>query len=224
MNYKILLVEDDKQIKEGILDYFSGQGDTYCVDWAGTGLEGLRKIKETEYDLLLLDVMLPGMDGFRILQEVRRTKDIPVIFMTAKIREEDRLYGYELGCDDYVCKPFLIAELYAKVGALLRRSKGFVMEDTLRCGAVSIQKRTLTVRVYDREVELPPKELQLLMTLMERRGWVLTRDQLLDLVWGPDYDGVDRVVDNHIKKLRKSLGEAGKQIKTVISRGYKMEE
>lgn len=224
MSYQLLLVEDDPKIREGILDYFSGQGTDYQLECAINGLEGLQKIQENHYDLLLLDVMLPGMNGFSLLQTIRRNSDVPVIFMTAKIREEDRLYGYELGCDDYVCKPFLISELYAKVGALLRRSGGTVIDDTVRCGAVSVNKRTLIVRVNGEEKELAPKELALLMVLLERKNWVFTRAQLLDRVWGPDYTGVDRVVDNHIKKLRKSLGSAGNQIKTVISRGYKMTE
>lgn len=224
MKDRILLVEDDKQIREIIRDYFEGKSPSYEVICATDGLEGLRLFHEKEFDLVLLDVMLPGRNGFSLMKEIRQTSDIPVIFITARTMEEDRLYGYELGCDDYVCKPFSFAELYAKVTALLKRSKGEFREEIITCGAISFHKRTLTVTVHGKKVDLAPKELSLLAVLMERKDWVFTRDMLLDLVWGKDYYGGDRVVDNHVKKLRKSLGSAGSQIKTFIGRGYKITE
>ena len=196
----------------------------YDVDVATTGAEGMEKVEGKVYDLILLDVMLPGMSGFDLMVRIRRTMDVPVIFMTARTGEEDRLYGYELGCDDYVCKPFSLAELLAKVNALIRRSKGAVLDDVMRCGNIEIHKRALTVRVFGETVDLPPKELAILMILMERPGWTFSRDNLLDRAWGTDYFGNDRVVDNHVKKLRKSLGDAGRQIKTVFTKGYKIVE
>ena len=224
MRSQILMVEDDPKIREGILDFFSEKAPEYDVDVATTGAEGMEKVEGKVYDLILLDVMLPGMSGFDLMVQIRRTMDVPVIFMTARTGEEDRLYGYELGCDDYVCKPFSLAELLAKVNALIRRSKGAVLDDVMRCGNIEIHKRALTVRVFGEAVDLPPKELAILMILMERPGWTFSRDNLLDRAWGTDYFGNDRVVDNHVKKLRKSLGDAGRQIKTVFTKGYKIVE
>ena len=219
---RILLVEDDLQIAEGIIDYFRGHEQAFEMELATNGTLGMQMIHENNYDLILLDVMLPGRNGFSILREMRRTKDIPVIFITAKVQEEDRLLGYELGCDDYVCKPFSLAELYAKVKALLKRSKGNVLREELICGAISINRHTLEVKVNDVPIELLPKELDLLITLAQRKNWVFSREELLDLVWGMDYEGTDRTVDNHVKKLRKKLGVAGAQIKTVYTKGYKI--
>ena len=218
------MVEDDPKIREGILDYFSGKAPDYEMDVATTGTEGMDKIAENHYDLILLDVMLPAMSGFDMMIRIRRTMDVPVIFMTARTGEEDRLYGYELGCDDYVCKPFSLAELLAKVNALIRRSRGTVIDDVMRCGEIAINRRALTVTVSGEEIDLPRKELSILMLLMERPGWTYSRDALLDRAWGTDFFGNDRVVDNHVKKLRKSLGEAGKQVKTVFTKGYKIVE
>ena len=224
MRNQVLLVEDDKQIREIVKDYFEEKTPAVEVTLAADGSEGLALFRKKDFDLVLLDVMLPGRNGFSLMKEIRRTSDVPVIFITARIQEEDRLYGYELGCDDYVCKPFSFAELHAKVTALIKRSKGVVLEETITCGAISYHKRSLSVTVNGQEVELAPKELSLLAVLMERKDWVFSREMLLDLVWGKDYFGGDRVVDNHIKKLRKSLGSAGAQIKTVIARGYKITE
>ena len=222
--YRILLVEDDARIREAMLDYFSEKAPEYEIDTAATGSAGLQKVEDNEYDLILLDVMLPQISGFELMMKIRRSMDVPVIFMTARTSEEDRLHGYELGCDDYVCKPFSLAELLAKVNALIKRSKGTVLDDELVCGEIRFHKRALSVTVSGQIVELPPKELAILIILMERPGWTFSRDKLLDLVWGRDYYGNDRVVDNHVKKLRKSLGKAGSQIKTVFARGYKITE
>ena len=222
MQYHILLVEDDPKIREAIIDFFSEKAPEYEMDIAKTGMEGLDKLEEHSYDLILLDVMLPQMSGFDLIVKIRRTMDVPVIFMTARTSEEDRLYGYQLGCDDYVCKPFSLAELLAKVSALIKRSKGTVLDDILVCGTIQLHKRALTVRVNGEPVDLPPKELAILSILMERPGWTFSRDTLLDAAWGRDFFGNDRVVDNHVKKLRKSLGDAGDQIKTVFAKGYKI--
>ena len=224
MQYHILLVEDDPKIREAIIDFFSEKAPEYEMDIAKTGMEGLDKLEENRYDLILLDVMLPQMSGFDLIVKIRRTMDVPVIFMTARTSEEDRLYGYQLGCDDYVCKPFSLAELLAKVSALIKRSKGTVLDDILVCGTIQLHKRALTVRVNGEPVDLPPKELAILSILMERPGWTFSRDTLLNAAWGRDFFGNDRVVDNHVKKLRKSLGDAGDQIKTVFAKGYKITE
>ena len=229
---RILLVEDDEMIREGISDYLQGREQIYEVDCATTGQEGLEKIKEGDFDLILLDVMLPGMSGFSLLRELRKSSEVPVIMITAKVREEDRLKGYELGCDDYVCKPFLLSELYAKVGAILRRSKSGDGDGEeranekrrLSCGQIQADPKMQEVWVNERNVDLSPKEFDLLITLLRHPNQIFTRELLLDLVWGMDYDGTDRTVDNHIKKLRKSLGEAGRQIQTIYSKGYRITE
>ncbi|KEF36389.1 two component transcriptional regulator, winged helix family [Schinkia azotoformans MEV2011] len=224
MVFKLLLVEDDAEIREIITDYFIGKSSgTLAIDFAETGDEGQQKCMDNEYDLVLLDVMLPEVDGFTICRELRKTSDVPIIFITARDTEGDRLHGYQLGCDDYVTKPFSLAELFAKVKALLRRSKGMVRNEIMTAGAIKLDPYRCTVFVNDEEVILAPIEFAVLRILMENCGKVVSRDSLLLRVWGYDFDGNDRVVDNHVKKLRKSLGNASTQIKTVFKKGYKLE-
>lgn len=225
MEYNILLVEDDKYIREIIEDYFSEQNDpVFIVHSAKDGDEGMEMIYEKEFDLVLLDIMLPGVDGFTICREIRRKSICPIIFLTARGREEDILYGYQLGCDDYIVKPFSLAELLAKVNAILKRAKGMVGVDALNCGSISLNPATFQVQADGVNVELPPKEFMILKYLMERKNRVVEREVLLTRMWGYDFEGNERVVDNHVKKLRKALGSAGGQIKTVITKGYKLEE
>lgn len=225
MSYRVLLVEDDNQIREVIEDYFSAKGEgEITVVSAQDGGKGLALAKEQDFDLIMLDIMLPEIDGFSLCREIRRDSIVPILFLTARGREEDILYGYELGCDDYIVKPFSSAALYAKVTALLRRSKGTVITKELVCGKISLDLVTFRVTACGKEVELAPKEFALLKYFIEHKNWVIDRDTLLNKIWGYDYFGSDRVVDNHIKKLRKALGEAGGQIKTVITKGYKLTE
>lgn len=220
---RILLVEDDNQIREIIRDYFNSKfEEPFCLDEAADGKIGREKIENEKYDLILLDVMLPGIDGFSLCRSIRKKSDVPIMFLTARTGEEDVLYGYELGCDDYISKPFSLPELMAKVKALLNRTKGLVVKKEFMCGNISLNPTTLVVRLGEEELELPPKEFELLAYLMEHKGWVVTRESLLDNIWGADYFGGTRVVDNHIKKLRKMLGQEGDHIKTVISKGYKL--
>ena len=222
MTYRILLVEDNVQICRMICDYYSAQTDCLCtIDTVHDGADGLEAARSGEYDLILLDVMLPGLDGFSICRSIRAVSDVPLLFLTARTREEDVLYGYTLGCDDYVVKPFSLAMLYAKTQALL---KGTVLKRELVCGAITLNPTTLDVTADGQPVTLPAKEFALLQFLMEHKDWVISRDQLLDRIWGSDFFGSERVVDTHIKKLRKALGSAGKQIRTVISRGYQMKD
>lgn len=223
MAYRLLLVEDDNQIREVIRDYISAKGkEQFELIEAEDGAKGLEYIEQREFDLIMLDVMLPGIDGFSLCRAVRRRYDVPVLFLTARIREEDRLYGYELGCDDYICKPFLLSELFAKINALINRAKGMVVNKEMVCGKINVNPQKLLVTVDGKEIDLPPKEYEILCYLMEHPNWVVSRDMLLDGIWGRDYFGENRVVDNHVKKLRKALGSAGNQIKTVISKGYKI--
>lgn len=223
--YNILLVEDDLHIREAIMDYFSEKGsDSMKLYPAIDGNRGLEMIYEQEFDLILLDIMLPGLDGFSLCREIRRKSTVPIIFLTAKAREQDVLFGYDIGCDDYMIKPFSLAELFVKVIAMLKRSKGLVGANLLTCGDISLNPATYVVCVSEREVKLPPKEYTLLKYLLERKNKVIDRETLLVNIWGYDFDGSDRVVDNHIKKLRKALGTSGSRIKTIISKGYKITE
>jgi len=220
---KILLIEDDIQICEVTRKYFTNKGAEMTVvndgaeamDIAEKGLEG--------YSLVLLDIMLPGADGFTICRSIRRHSDIPVIFITARGHEEDILHGYELGCDDYIVKPFLLSALFAKCSAMIKRVEGNP-DSIISCGAIKLDTRKLICIVDGSEAELTPKEFSLLSYLMRHQDWIVDRDTLLNKVWGDDFFGIDRVVDNTIKRLRKKLGSAGSQIHTSIGRGYKLTE
>lgn len=225
MKYRILLVEDDRQIREIVTDYFSGRKeDEVTVTCACSGEEGLGRIMDGKFDLAILDIMLPGINGFELCRELRRGSSVPVIFLTARGQEEDKLRGYALGCDDYVVKPFSLAVLYAKARAMIRRAKGTDMDNIITVGDIRLYADQHAVYAGGEKVQLAPKEYELLQYFMEHPRQALARERLLIRVWGYDFDGMDRVVDNHIKKLRKKLGGAGKQIKTIVKKGYKLEE
>lgn len=220
---KILLIEDDLQICKVIQKYFNDQGEEIILVTDGNAALSHIEQEIKNYSLILLDIMLPGADGFTICRSIRKNSDIPVIFITAKGREEDILHGYALGCDDYIVKPFLLSALYAKCCALVKRTEKQT-DSMLTCGAITLDRRKLTCYVNGQEVELTPKGFAILYYMMEHESWVIDRDTLLTKVWGDDYFGIDRVVDNHIKRLRKALGSAGGQIHTVFGRGYKLTE
>lgn len=218
---KILLIEDDIQICEVIQKYFTNQGADITTVTNGQEALQLAGKEIDEYSLILLDIMLPGADGFTICRSIRKTSDIPILFITARGREEDILHGYDLGCDDYIVKPFLLSALYAKCSSIVKRTEKNP-DNTLVCGAIRLDTRKLTCFVNGQEIELTQKGFAILRYFMEHKDWVIDRDTLLSRIWGDDYYGVDRVVDNHIKRLRKALGSAGSQIHTVIGRGYKL--
>lgn len=242
--YQILLVEDDKKIQEVIADYMDEKGKQELrLTVAGDGRGARLAMEKTAFDLILLDVMLPDTDGFSICREIRSRDMVPIIFLTARGREEDILWGYGIGCDDYIVKPFSLATLYAKMLAVLRRTKGGELCTVLKVGRITMKLDAYQVSVEEtseaqskqaageqtepdgeREIILQPKQYELLRYLMTHAGVVVSRDTLLDRVWGYDYMGTDRIVDNQIKLLRKALGSAGSQIKTVVSKGYKMEK
>ena len=168
--------------------------------------------------------MLPDIDGFTLCRMIRKKDMVPIVFLTAKGSEEDILWGYGLGCDDYIVKPFSLATLYAKILAILRRTKQENKKETITCGAIRMDKQSCQVFVKEREVQLQNKQYEILRFLMEHKNIVWSRDALLNHIWGYDYIGVDRVVDNQIKKLRNALGEEGKRIQTVVGRGYKISD
>lgn len=224
MKATILLAEDERDMREVLCDYFTAKsGGELTVIPAPDGNTALHLIETQPFDLLLLDIMLPGTDGFALCRAAREQGDAPVLFVTAREDEQDKLHGYDLGADDYVVKPFSLAVLYAKAQALLRRSRGMTAAEVLRAGALVLDPARGTVTADGQRIDLPPKEFALLRVLMERRNRVLTRDELLNLAWGWDFDGSDRVVDSHIKKLRRALGTHADCIRTVVKRGYKLE-
>lgn len=220
---RILLVEDDREIRDMICRFFQMKKDNIIVDTAKDGEEGLEKIFENQYDLLLLDVMMPCLDGFEVCREVRRYSDIPIMFITARTTQEDMLTGYALGCDDYIIKPFPLPVLYEKIKALIKRSKGLVRSDLLSAGKITLNPNNGVVKCGSQEILLKAKEYGILRVLLENKGNIVTRETLLNKVWGYDALVDDRVLDTHIKNLRKALGNCKEQLKTVRRRGYKIE-
>lgn len=222
MKSKILIVEDEAKLREVLCDYFISKGDQPFE--APNGVCALELLQEYEFDAVLLDIMMPGLDGLSVCRAVRRENDVPIIFLTALSDEEDKLLGYELGADDYVTKPFSLSVLYAKVMALIKRNQRKVLAgDRMESGGVTLEQSTRRVFAGKREVALTPKEFALLRCLMENRGLVLSREQLLVKCWGYDYEGEARAVDTHIKRLREKLGDCAGSIKTVIKAGYRWE-
>ena len=219
---RLLVVEDSTQLRELVAAYFAKEG-TWIVDTAKDGFQGLQLVEKNDYDIAILDIMLPGPSGFDICKILRRKSNCPIVFLTALGTEDNILEGYGIGADEYMVKPFSLKVLYAKCLALLARSMdGTKKDQVLSCGTIRIFPSRMQVLCGNDEVELAPKEYFLLKVLMENQGHVLGREKLLDLVWGADFEGSDRVVDNHIKKLRKALGPHGNSVKTVIGGGYKI--
>lgn len=222
--FRILLVEDDRNIQSLISNYFQKkEKDAFSVDLAGDGQTGLEKAYENNYDCLLLDIMLPELDGFEICREVRRESDVPIMFITARMDESDVLNGYALGCDDYIIKPFPLPVLYEKVSALIKRSKGLVRSKVLTTGPLSLNPNNGMVICNGEEIKLTAREYGILKVLLENKGNVITRERLVDIVWGYNSGTDERVLDTHMRNLRKALGANGKLIKTAIRRGYKIE-
>lgn len=223
-NIKILVVDDDENICELLRLYLEKDG--YDVQIALDGEAALEKFKHYNPDLILLDIMMPTKDGFHVLQEIRKTSDVPVIMITAKAESFDKLQSFDFGTDDYIVKPFDAKEVLARIKAILRRSTN-AAEEKLRIeyDNLIIDKVSFEVRIKGKVVEMPPKELELLFHLASNPNKVYTRDQLLDEVWGFEYYGDSRTVDVHIKRLREKLDVVSPQwnLKTVWGVGYKFE-
>ena len=226
MKTKILLVDDDPNIRHLVRLYLEKEG--FDVTEADRGDTALKEFKAAPPNLMLLDVMLPGMDGWQVCREVRKVSNIPIIMLTAKDETFDKVLGLELGADDYVVKPFDAKELVARIKAVIRRYQngGESTEKELAFPGLTINMSQYTVTYMGKEMDMPPKELELLYFLASHPGMVFTREQLLEQVWGYDYFGDSRTVDVHVKRLREKLsgGEAmGWQIKTVWGVGYKFD-
>ena len=223
-NIKILVVDDDENICELLRLYLEKDG--YDVQIALDGEAALEKFRHYNPDLILLDIMMPKKDGMHVLQEIRKTSDVPVIMITAKAESFDKLQSFDFGTDDYIVKPFDAKEVQARIKAILRRSTN-AAEEKLRIeyDNLIIDKVSFEVRIKGKVVEMPPKELELLFHLASNPNKVYTRDQLLDEVWGFEYYGDSRTVDVHIKRLREKLDVVSPQwnLKTVWGVGYKFE-
>lgn len=219
MRQKLLIVEDDCLLAEAAADYFTGRG--WEVTTEENGETALERLERESFHLILLDVMMPGKNGFSVCRGIRKNSDVPVIFITARSLEEDMLNGYALGADDYVTKPFSLPVLYAKAMALTARARG--EGPMLEMGDLRVDVAARRVWKQDRLLDLPPKEYGMLVFFMENPGRIYSREQLLIRFWGYDFDGNERVVDNHIKKLRKAIGVCGCVIRTVRKAGYRLE-
>ncbi len=223
--YKILMVEDDKNIRKMIGDFMCSKSEgLFEIHTAETGEEGLTLAYENEFDLLLLDVMLPEIDGFEICKEVRRTSDVPILFLTACVDESNILKGYALGCDDYILKPFSLSVLFEKIKATIKRSKGIVREKLLTVEALSLNPNNGIVMLEEQELKLTAKEFAILRKLMENKGSIVSREALIKSVWSWDSQVDERVLDVHIRNIRKALGAYSKLIKTAVGRGYRIGE
>lgn len=222
---KVLIVDDEEHIRE--LIKFNLKKEGYDTAVAVNGTEALRIIKETKFDLILLDLMLPEVDGLEVCKEIRRneeTSDVPVMMITAKGEEFDKVLGLELGADDYITKPFSIRELMARIKALLRRSNVKKEENIIKFGDVVVNFQTREVTKGTKNVELTLKEFELLKLLIKNKGNILTRELLLDKIWGYEYIGETRTVDVHIRHLRKKIESDDKNpqyIQTIRGVGYK---
>ncbi|AWH78905.1 response regulator transcription factor [Clostridioides difficile] len=218
---KILVVEDEKRMQSIIVEYMQKGGYT-CIT-ADDGVEALTILKSNNIDLMILDIMMPYLDGFSVCRVSREMTNIPIIILTAKGEEEDKLKGYEYGADDYITKPFSPKVLLAKVNALLRRYTTDIPKNSLSLGKIFIMVASRQVYVEDKLIDLTYKEFELLRLFMENPNQVFSREKLLNCIWGYDFEGNTRTVDTHIKTLRKKLGSEGHHIVTLIRSGYKFE-
>ncbi|MGG6313138.1 response regulator transcription factor [Paenibacillus macerans] len=223
MKRSILLVEDDALMREFITDYF--KQEQWEVHEAENGRIALELFDQIPVDLVVLDIMMPEMDGWSVCRRIRGKSDVPIIIITARAEDDDQILGFELGADEYVTKPLSPRVLVARATALMKRKEGTVGREsgTLAFGSLSINREAHAVSAAGEPVNLSPKEYDLLLFLVKHYGKVLTRETILDAVWGYDYLGDARTVDTHVKKLRAKLGDEGRYIGTVIRSGYKFD-
>ena len=218
---KILIVDDEEKIREVLKVYADFDG--YATDEAADGMEAVKKCRENDYDLIIMDIMMPKLDGFSAVKEIRKYKNIPVIMLSARTEEYDKLFGFELGADDYVVKPFSPKEVMARVNAVLKRIKGVTEYDRVCFEGLEIDFQGRNVFVDGEKATLTPKEYELLFYMVKNKGVALSREKLLREVWGYDYYGDDRTVDTHVKMLRGNIKKYRKFVVTVRGVGYKFE-
>ncbi len=222
---KILIVDDEAKIREVIREY--AEFNHYETGEAEDGMQAVNMCLNGHYDLVIMDIMMPKLDGFSACKEIRKDKDVPIIMLSARGEEYDKLFGFELGIDDYVTKPFSPKELMARVAAVLARRKAAenaVPASELVSGGLVLNKSSRTVTIDGKRIDVTLKEYELLAYLMENKNIALSRDKLLQDIWGYDFFGDDRTIDTHIKNLRGRLGDYRDKITTVRGIGYKFED
>lgn len=219
-NITVLLVEDDEHIREIVKRYLTHQG--LIVYEAENGKMAFKQLEQRDYHLVLLDVMLPDTDGWTILRRLRESKDIPVIMLTARSEEDDKLFGFDLGADDYITKPFSNKLLFARIKAVLKRNNVVSVDHEMTIKELRINKDARQVYVKEEIIELTPIEYSLLLYFVDNIDLALSRTQILNSVWGYDYFGDERTVDTHVKRLRHKLGGGNEYIQTVRGHGYRM--
>ena len=219
---KILVVDDESRMRKLVRDFLVKQN--FDVLEAGDGEEAVDIFfKEKDIALIILDVMMPKMDGWQVCREIRNYSKVPIIMLTAKGDERDELQGFDLGVDEYITKPFSPKILVARVEAILRRSNLLTNDDVISAGGIELDKAAHQVKIDGQEIELSYKEFELLAYFLENQGIALSREKILNNVWNYDYFGDARTIDTHVKKLRSKLGEKGEMIKTIWGMGYKFE-
>ncbi len=221
---KLLIVDDEVMIRQVLCEYADFEG--YETDEADDGMDAVRKCRENKYDLIIMDVMMPKLDGFSAVKEIKKIADIPVIMLSARGEEYDKLFGFEIGIDDYVVKPFSPKEVMARVAAIIKRKQKNDKDgknDVLKFEGLEVDMKGRNVFVDGEKAELTPKEYELLFYMVTNKGIALSREKLLSDVWGFDFYGDDRTVDTHIKTLRSRLKEYKKFIVTLRGMGYKFE-
>ena len=219
---KILVVDDESRMRKLVKDFLTKKG--FTVIEAGDGEEAVDKFFEVkDIALIILDVMMPKMDGWQVCREIRQYSKVPIIMLTAKSDEKDELQGFDLGVDEYITKPFSPKILVARVEAILRRSNVLAADDTMDAGGIELNKAAHEVLIDGKSVELSYKEFELLAYFMSNQGVALSRERILNNVWNYDYFGDARTIDTHVKKLRSKLGTKGEYIKTIWGMGYKFE-
>ena len=212
-NIQILVVDDESRMRKLVKDFLQREG--YSVLEAGDGMEAMDIFYEQKIDLVILDVMMPRMDGWQTCREIRRDSTVPIIMLTARSEERDELQGFELGVDEYISKPFSPKILVARVGALLKRIYGTDAEEKMEAGGIELDKAAHQVQVDGKSIDLSYKEFELLTYFLENQGIALSREKILNSVWNYDYFGDARTIDTHVKKLRSKMGDKGEYIKTV---------
>ncbi len=220
---KILVVDDESRMRKLVKDFLVKSN--YEVVEAQDGAQAVDIFfEQNDIDLIILDVMMPKMDGWQVCREIRQYSKVPIIMLTAKSDERDELQGFELGIDEYISKPFSPKILVARVEAILRRTSQVSADELLEAGGIRIDKAAHSVTVDDKPIDLSYKEFELLTYFIENKGIALSREKILNSVWNYDYFGDARTIDTHVKKLRSKMGEKGELIKTIWGMGYKFEE
>ena len=221
-NIKVLVVDDESRMRKLVKDFLTREG--YTVLEAGDGMEAMDIFyADKDIALIILDVMMPKMDGWQVCREIRESSKVPIIMLTARSEERDELQGFELGVDEYISKPFSPKILVARVNAILRRTLGNVGGDVLEAGGIVLDKAAHIVKIDGESVDLSYKEFELLSYFIENQGIALSREKILNNVWNYYYFGDARTIDTHVKKLRSKLGDKGEYIRTIWGMGYKFE-